>query len=155
MSKYVLYTDGSCDINKGGEGSWAYVIVDPETDISVRSCAQRVMGTTNNRMELQAIIEGLKQFRKDTSVEVISDSAYVVNCFLQKWYVKWRQNNWYSSSGPVKNPDLWQELLSLAESFVQPITWTHIRGHQGNKWNECCDRLCTQVRTSNPEKSSR
>jgi len=155
MAKYVLYTDGSCDISKFGEGAWAYAIVNPETGELVRSGAARVMRTTNNRMELQAIVEGLKQFRKDTSVEVISDSAYVVNCFLQKWYVKWRQNNWYASSGPVKNPDLWKELLSLAESFTTPITWTHIRGHQGNKWNEYCDKLCTQVRTSKSENHTR
>ena len=146
MAKYVLYTDGSCNVIDG-IGAWGYAILDPQTNKLIRCAAKKVEGTTNNRMELQAIIEGLKQFKRSSEVEVISDSAYCVNCFKQKWYVKWRKNNWYASSGPVKNQDLWQELISLAEEFQHPITWTHIRGHSGHEFNDLVDKMCTQART--------
>ena len=146
MAKYVLYTDGSCNV-ADGIGAWGYAIVNPETDNIVRCAMKKVENTTNNRMELQAIIEGLRQFKQTSEIEVVSDSAYCINCFKQQWYVKWKQNHWYASSGPVKNQDLWQELISLVEEFKHPIVWTHVRGHSGHKYNELVDKMCTQART--------
>ena len=143
MAKYELWTDGSGNASTGG--GWAYVIV--RGDQEVKRGHGSVGDTTNNRMELQAVIEGLKQFDPKTAkVTVVSDSAYVVNCFLQKWYVKWRAKNWMSSSGPVKNRDLWEELLTLVEAFGSNISFRHIRGHQGHKWNELCDQMASLAR---------
>lgn len=143
MPKVYLYTDGSADAVTG-EGAYAYAIVDEEGQC-LQSEAVAVSGTTNNAMELKAVLEGLKIIDSMQEVEVVSDSAYVVNCFLQKWYVKWRQNNWWGSAGPVKNLELWKDLLALAETFHY-LTWTHVRGHQGNYWNEQVDRMCNAVR---------
>lgn len=149
MSTYVIYTDGSANVGDK-TGAWGYAIIDAETDTVVREDCQFVQPTTNNRMEIQAVLEGLKQLRPDTPAEVVSDSAYVVNCFLDGWWKKWVRNNWYATSGPVKNVDLWQELLNLVhEKRTAPIKWTHIRGHQGNKWNEYVDRMC-DARRRNP-----
>ena len=142
---FLVYTDGSAYV-EDETGAWAYAVIDEETDQVVKWDSGFVQSTTNNRMELQAVIEGLKAFKPSTPVRVISDSAYVINCFKQKWYVKWRRNNWYATSGPVKNPDLWQELLSIVENRTAETIWTHVRGHNGNKWNEYVDTLCTEKR---------
>ena len=141
MGKYKMYTDGSC---KGTRvGGWAYVITNAD-DIELGKGSDRQVNTTNNRMELQACIEGLKKFDPRTAeIEVFCDSAYVVNCFLQKWYVKWEKNDWQGSQGPVKNRDQWEELLKLYRAFKTPPTWKHIKGHNGNKWNEVADSMAT------------
>lgn len=141
---YILYTDGSADTVTRA-GAYAYAILDESKEM-LSCCAEAVSNTTNNAMELTAVLEGLKQCDRSRPVEVVSDSAYVVNCFLQQWYVKWRKNNWYASSGPVKNVEIWKELLAVAESFEAPILWTHIRGHRGNYWNEYVDKMCNSVR---------
>jgi ribonuclease HI len=142
MGVYRIYTDGSC---KGTNvGGWAYVITSAD-DIELGQGSGREEATTNNRMELQACIEALKRFDPKTSeVTVLCDSAYVVNCFLQKWYVKWEKNDWQGSQGPVKNRDQWEELLGLCRTFKYPPTWQHIKGHNGNKWNEFADSLATK-----------
>lgn len=140
MSKFQLYTDGS--LRKGKKGAYAFAII--QEGNLLEDFVESVEDTTNNRMELMGVIEGLKKFDSaKADVEVISDSAYVVNCFLQKWYVKWKKNNMRSASGQqVLNLDLWEELLEINDSFKIPITWTHIRGHRGIQWNEHCDTLC-------------
>ena len=142
---YVLYTDGSANV-ADKSGAWAYAIIDTETDTVVREACEFVHPTTNNRMELQGVLEGLKQFRPDTPLEVVSDSAYVVNCFNQGWWKKWQRNNWYATSGPVKNVELWQAILAILKVRTVPVVWTHVRGHQGNKWNEYVDRMCDKAR---------
>jgi len=140
LAKYQLYTDGA--LRKGNLGAWAFVIIKDGELLDFK--AHQVPDTTNNRMELTPVIEGLKKFDpKTASIEVVSDSAYVVNCFLQKWYRKWIHNGWKGSSGlEVKNRDMWTELLKLTMEFKIPITWTHVKGHSGDKWNEYCDNLC-------------
>ena len=86
--------------------------------------------TTNNRMEMTALIEALKALKtKDISLEIYSDSAYVINCFQQGWHLKWRVNGWMNSKKePVENMDLWQELLLLIDSFHQ-VAFYSIKGH--------------------------
>lgn len=150
--RYVMYTDGSANVHDQS-GAWAYVIVDADTDTLVREDCGFVQPTTNNRMELQAVLEGLKQFRPDTALEIVSDSVYVVNCFKDHWYRSWIRNNWYATSGPVKNVDLWQALIGAWAVRKDCTTWTHIRGHRGNKWNEYVDQRCDQVRRAGVRKN--
>ena len=136
-----LWTDGSC-IGNGKEnnsGGWSYIIVKEGQIIDKRYGS--ASNTTNNRMEMQAVIEALKYALKeadfDENVIVCSDSAYVVNCIRDKWYRRWIANDWYN----VKNPDLWKEILSLYESFGDNITFKKVKGHKGVVNNELCDML--------------
>ena len=136
-----LWTDGSCKNNgkKNNSGGWAFVIVRDKQIIDKRYGSQK--NTTNNQMEMMAVIEALKYANLnadfDEKIQVCSDSAYVVNCFLQKWYIKWRNNDWVG----VKNPELWQELLSLYECFGDNIEFVKVKGHKGIVNNEFCDML--------------
>lgn len=138
-----VYADGS---SYQGIGSWAFCVV-KDDELMVHHF-DSFEDATNNRAELLAVINFFETIplRASDNVTIISDSAYVINCFLDKWYVRWRQQNWYGSAGKVKNRDLWERLLSLVESVPYPITWKHVRGHQGNKWNDYVDQLCTKCR---------
>lgn len=140
--KYELWTDGA--LRSKVVGAWACVIVKDEKEIERHSGMD--FQSTNNRMEMTGVIEGLKRFNPATAeVEVVSDSAYVVNCFLQEWYVKWRKQSWRNSFGEdVKNKDLWEEMLRLVEAFEHPVKWRHVKGHSGVKWNELADEICNQ-----------
>jgi len=145
MGVYHLYADGSCHAGTRN-GGWACVITDEELNC-IAEFAAPCTDTTNNRMELLGVLEGLKKFDAATAdVTVTSDSAYVINCFLAQWYVKWRKSGWITASGPVKNQDIWVELIAVVEAFRIPIKWIHIRGHKGNKWNERCDVLAGEAR---------
>lgn len=145
MSVFHLFADGSAHAGTRN-GGWAYVITDCHGAM-LEDNSGATSDTTNNRMELQGVIEGLKKFDASSAqVSVTSDSAYVVNCFLAGWYTKWRRNGWRTAEGLVKNKDLWEELVELVEAFTHPIEWIHIRGHQGNKWNEHCDVLAGAAR---------
>jgi ribonuclease HI len=140
-----LWTDGSAHAATRN-GGWAYVITHLG-DVKVAEASGSVKDTTNNRMEMQSVIEGLKRFDPTAAeVTVTSDSAYVINCFLCGWYAKWRKNGWFTASGAVKNRDLWEEMIELVEAFRIPIKWVHIRGHKGHKWNEHCDKLAGEAR---------
>ena len=147
-----IYTDGSANIHDGS-GAWAFCVVECTTAEDegemMFSSSGYADDTTNNRMEMQAVLEALRWIastgRMNEALMIISDSAYVVNCFRSRWYVKWRRNGWYGSCGPVKNRDLWEQMLELYESMLM-IPFYHIRGHQGNKWNEWCDKECDRVR---------
>jgi len=135
MAKYELYTDGSCKNNVGG---YAYIILKDSAEVEVFS--DRVENTTNNRMELEAVIAGLKRFAKSAEIIIYTDSAYVMNCFEQSWYLKWKRNRWKNSQGEeVKNKDLWQELIPLVE--LRSVKWVHVKGHSGNVYNERVDYL--------------
>ena len=110
MKKVILYTDGACSENPG-VGGWAFVL-------QYKNVQKKVAGgellTTNNRMELKAVIEGLKALKEGCEVEVYSDSAYVVNAFQNNWIISWQLNNWKNSQKKeVLNRDLWEELLDL------------------------------------------
>ena len=96
--------------------------------------------TTNNIMEITAVIEGLKMLKYKCEVEVYSDSAYVVNAFNNKWIYGWIKNNWINSSKePVKNKELWQELYSLTKQHE--VKFIKVKGHSDNKYNNRCDEL--------------
>lgn len=150
MSKIVIYTDGSC-WNKGdgenvpgrGKGGWACILMYPD------GTTQELMGqaelSTNNRMEMQAAIEGLKAIASPSTIELYSDSAYLVNCFRDKWYVKWQQNGWRNSKRePVENKDLWEELIALYQHH--DVTFCKVKGHANNEFNNKCDKLAGEAR---------
>ncbi|MCL2318791.1 MAG: ribonuclease HI [Treponema sp.] len=139
-----IYTDGGCSGNPG-PGGWAYVMV-LETFQGDSIVAEEWGGerdTTNNRMELLAVISALKAVKLQPELprqlRVYTDSQYVQKG-ISEWIRKWKQNSWRTSDKkPVKNQDLWKELDALASEF--PVTWAWVKGHAGNKYNERCDAL--------------
>jgi len=131
-----LYTDGST-LKNPGPGGWACIIIKEEEEKIMQGSETQ---TTNNRMELQAVISGLDSFKTKEKFNIFCDSAYIVNCFSQKWFVKWRRNGWISSAGKqVENKDLWEKLLSLNEKH--DVTWTKVKGHADNITHNRCDVL--------------
>jgi ribonuclease HI len=135
-----LYTDGACSGNPG-PGGWAYVLRDVQSKKEREgSGAQR--DTTNNRMELQAVIEGLRVLTRPCRVSLYADSSYVLNG-LKEWMANWKKNNWRRKSGSrweeVKNADLWQQLDQLQS--LHKISFHHVKGHSGHPENERCDQL--------------
>jgi len=102
-------------------------------------------GATSQRMELLAALEGLVALRRPSVVELHSDSAYLINCFQQWWYLNWYRKGWMSSGGsPVANRDLWERLLF--ENERHEIEWVKVEGHAGLRYNEMCDRLAERAR---------
>ena len=139
-----LYTDGACSGNPG-PGGWAFILRHPATGKElVRSGAQRQ--TTNNQMEMQAVIEGLSALKRPTTVTLYSDSTYVLQG-IKDWMPKWKANGWRRRDGsrlvPVKNVELWQRLDEL--NARHNITFQHIRGHSGHPENEKCDQLAVEA----------
>lgn len=131
-----LYTDGS-SLTNPGQGGWATIIVQDGVEKVLQGSDPK---TTNNRMELQAVISGLSHYKDPSEITVYCDSAYIVNCFLKQWYVKWRKNGWMNSAGkPVENQDLWTKLLALAEKHK--VNWQKVKGHADNETHNRCDVL--------------
>ncbi|MBR6788695.1 MAG: ribonuclease HI [Clostridia bacterium] len=131
MKNVILYTDGACSGNPG-PGGWGAILM-------YGSAKKEISGgeelTTNNRMELRAVIEGLKALRESCHVDVYSDSAYVVNAFLQDWISGWNLRGWKN----VKNTDLWQELIELTTKH--DVDFYKVKGHSDNEFNNRCDEL--------------
>jgi ribonuclease HI len=136
----LLFTDGACSGNPG-PGGWAFILRHVPSGKETESSGS-IGETTNNRMELQAIIEGLKKLKRRSAVRVVTDSSYVKNGITQ-WIHGWKARGWMrkTSSGlkPVKNVDLWKELDQLIN--YHSATFEHIRGHAGHPENERCDEL--------------
>jgi ribonuclease HI len=136
LEKVIIYTDGACS-NNPGPGGWAAVLIYGERQ---KEISGGVQDTTNNRMELTAVIEALKALKYPCLARVHSDSAYIVNCVTQKWYVRWQKNGWLTSSKkPVENKDLWQELLTLMN--IHNVEFIKVKGHSNVEWNNRCDEL--------------
>ncbi|MCL6626213.1 ribonuclease HI [Alicyclobacillus shizuokensis] len=132
----TIYTDGACSGNPG-PGGWAAVLVHQDQRKEI-SGGERL--TTNQRMELTAVCEALERLHYPCQVMLYSDSAYVVNCIRQRWYVNWRRNGWRNSKGePVQNRDLWERLLGLLETHQ--VQFGKVKGHAGVVLNERCDQL--------------
>ena len=135
----VLYTDGACSGNPGA-GGWA-AILSYKGKEKILSGGERE--TTNNRMELMAIIQGLEAVKKGQSVVVFSDSAYSINAFHQGWITKWAMNGWRNSSGDeVANKELWQRLLNVIEHLN--VEFVKVKGHSDNINNNRCDALARE-----------
>jgi ribonuclease HI len=135
-----LFTDGACSGNPG-PGGWAFILNHPQSGKKIeRSGAEE--RTTNNRMELTAVIEGLSALKKPAQVELFTDSEYVGKG-LSQWITKWKANGWKrrgpSGSGPLKNEDLWRTLDELMQTHR--IRYHPIIGHSGHPENELCDQL--------------
>ena len=136
MKKVNIYTDGACKGNPG-RGGWGTILVygAHEKELS----GGEVM-TTNNRMELMAVISGLEALREPCEVTLTSDSTYVINTITKKWLDGWAKKNWVKSGNtPVPNADLWKRLIEAMKPHT--IEWVWVRGHNGHPYNERCDRL--------------
>ena len=135
MKLVEIYTDGACSGNPGPGGWGAYLIFgQKEKRISGYSEA-----TTNNKMELMAVIEALKLLKEPCEINLYSDSAYVING-MTKWIHGWQKKAWKSAGNKmVKNVELWQELLSV--SSMHQVHWLWVKGHAGNRGNEIADLL--------------
>jgi ribonuclease HI len=133
----VVYTDGSCRGNPG-PGGWGWATVDG------RSASGGEAHTTNQRMEIYAVVEALRSL--DGPVHVVSDSTYVVNCFKQRWWAGWQRKGWRNSQGkPVANRDLWEALFALALEGGRPVTFEWVKGHSGHPMNDLVDLLATEA----------
>ncbi len=138
MDNVTIYTDGACSGNPG-PGGWGAVLMykDKKKEISG---AQK--NTTNNIMELTAVIEALKLLKYPCKVDLYSDSAYVVNGFEKGWIYNWVKNNWKTSDKkPVKNKELWEELYKLTK--IHEVKFIKVKGHADNEFNNRCDQLAT------------
>lgn len=141
--KLRLYTDGGCNPNPG-KGSWAFAVVDKKGEI-IFSKVGVEHSTTNNKMELTAVIRAMERVESEghtESVEIITDSEYVKKG-LTEWMTTWKKFKWRTAAGkPVKNPDLWKTLDNLYDPDKHKMSWT--RGHDGETYNEFVDSLCTE-----------
>ena len=133
----AMYTDGACSGNPG-PGGWGVLIVHDGRETELSGAENP---TTNQRMELTAPIQGLRSLgARRRRVDIYSDSAYVINCFRDKWYERWRKNGWVNSQKkPVENRDLWEALI--AEVARHQVTWHKVAGHSGDPLNDRADRL--------------
>ncbi|MDD4082528.1 MAG: ribonuclease HI [Sphaerochaetaceae bacterium] len=138
MNEVIVYTDGGCSGNPG-PGGWAFVVVDKSQVVFKSSGNEKA--TTNNRMELTAVINALKYaINKDgEKVMLITDSQYVKNG-ITMWIFNWKKNGWRTANKqPVKNQDLWKELDLWTEKTK--VQWSWVKGHAGNTYNEMCDSM--------------
>ncbi|MCI8384306.1 MAG: ribonuclease HI [Clostridia bacterium] len=136
MEKVVIYTDGACSGNPG-PGGWGTILMYQENK---KEIAGGKKNTTNNVMELMAVIEGLKLLKYPCEVDLYSDSAYVVNAFTQGWIANWVKNNWKTAGKePVKNQELWKELYELTQ--IHKVNFNKVKGHSDNEYNNRCDEL--------------
>lgn len=134
----TIYTDGACSGNPGA-GGWGAILM---ADGRKKEFSGFDSETTNNKMELTAVIEALKALKKPCNVVLYSDSAYVVNAFIQGWLENWKANGWRGADKkPVKNIELWQELDNLLQ--VHDVKFVKVKGHADNEYNNRCDALAT------------
>ncbi|MBM6751241.1 ribonuclease HI [Mediterraneibacter glycyrrhizinilyticus] len=139
-----IYTDGAARGNPDGPGGYGTVLeyVDPKGQLHVKEMSRGYVKTTNNRMELMAVIAGLEALNRPCTVEIYSDSQYVVNAFNQHWVDGWIRKGWRRGKNePVKNVDLWKRLLKAKEPHEVSFHW--VKGHDGHPQNERCDELAT------------
>lgn len=148
--KYYIYTDGAVSNNgyENSKGGWAYVILKDNDEYISNSGKED--NTTNQRMELMAAIEGLKNINVDElnfedEVIVKTDSAYLYNCWEKKWYSKWEVNGWINSNKKkVANRDLWEELIPFFKK--SNVLFEKVKGHDGDYYNELVDNLAVRAR---------
>lgn len=144
MGKVLIFTDGAARGNPDGPGGYGAVLQykDASGQVHEKELSGGYVKTTNNRMELMAVIAGLEALNRPCEIEVYSDSKYVVDAFNQHWIDSWVKKNWNrGKSGPVKNIDLWKRLLAAKEQHKVTFIW--VKGHAGHPENERCDQLAT------------
>ncbi len=149
MEKFLIYTDGSSRGNPG-PGGWGAVIEirDTSSEIRVKEIGDREEETTNNKMEMRAAIEALKNTPENSEVEIHTDSEYLMKG-ATIWIKNWQKNNWRTKDKKsVLNQDLWRELL--IEMGKRKVAWTKVLGHSGHSLNERCDQIATSFADNKP-----
>ena len=147
MKSIRMYTDGACSGNPG-PGGYGTIHV-------YRGNEKTIFGgereTTNNRMEMRAVIEGLRALKEPCEITLCSDSKYVIDALSKGWAVSWKNKGWKKSDGkPAQNIDLWEELLELASRHTLIYEW--IKGHDGHPYNERCDALAVSEAEKHKDK---
>lgn len=138
MKHIQIYTDGACSYNPG-PGGWGAILI-------YNGVEKRISGgepnTTNNRMELLAVINGLSCLKEKCEVEIFSDSAYIVNAYLQNWVDNWKANGWKKQKSSIKNLELWKQLDSLVN--FHNVKFIKVKGHSDNAYNNECDKMARE-----------
>ena len=131
-----IFTDGACSVQSRCGGCAAILRYKDRKKI----VSTRAQDTTNNRMELMAVIIALETLNKKCRVKIYSDSKYITRAFNESWIEKWKRNGWHTTNGPVANLDLWETILKLLDEKTTKYEFVWIRGHDGNKYNEEADQ---------------
>lgn len=140
MKDVTIYTDGACSGNPG-PGGWGAILIYEDNKKEIWGASKE---TTNNIMEMTAVIEALKLLKYQCRVNIYSDSAYVVNAFKEDWISGWIKNNWRTAGKKdVKNKELWQELIDLVNKHE--VTFNKVKGHSDVELNNRCDYLATEA----------
>lgn len=136
MKKVEIFTDGACSGNPG-PGGWGAIL---RYNTIEKEISGGALQTTNNRMEITAVIEALALLKESCDVTLYSDSQYVCNALTKGWAKKWKANNWMRNKNePALNTELWERLLELYDKHKVTVVW--VKGHAGHPENERCDRL--------------
>lgn len=139
MKKVTIYTDGACSCNPG-PGGYGAILIYKQTE---KVISGGEANTTNNRMELLAVIKALSALKERCEVSLYSDSAYVVNAISQGWVYGWEHNGWKTSDKqPVKNRELWEDLIKLIS--YHKVEFIKVKGHADNEYNNHCDEIARQ-----------
>lgn len=139
MKKVEIYTDGACSGNPG-KGGWGAVLVYKNNEKEISGYDE---STTNNRMELTAVIEALSSLKEPCEVLLTTDSKYVCDAITKGWVYSWKKNGWRKADKkPALNVDLWEKLLPLLEKHS--VEWNWVKGHAGHPYNERCDALAVE-----------
>ncbi len=140
MKEVIIYTDGACSYNPG-PGGWAAVLIYKGKEKKISGFEPE---TTNNRMELNAVLQALKALKEPCSVIVHTDSAYIHNAFERGWIDKWQNNGWKTAAKqPVENQDLWKAILQAARDHR--VAYKKVKGHADDKYNNACDELARKA----------
>ena len=137
-----IFTDGSAKKNPNGPGGYGAILqyTDRSGTTHEKEISAGYDSTTNNRMELMAVIAALETLQRPCRIELFTDSQYITNTMTKGWIENWKLNNWRNGSNKhVKNRELWERLLKAAENHA--VTWNWIKGHNGHPQNERCDRM--------------
>ncbi len=139
MKKVTIYTDGACSYNPG-PGGYASILIYNGVEKVISGGENE---TTNNRMEILAVITALKALKEPCEVDLYSDSQYIVDAFDKGWIYNWQNNNWKTSGkSQVKNVELWQELYSLTKTHK--VNFIKVKGHADNEFNNRCDKIARE-----------
>lgn len=144
MKKIDIYTDGACSGNPGPGGFGVVMLIEGER----KELSEGYKVTTNNRMEMMAVIQSLKELKNACEVHLYSDSKYIVDAINKGWVYKWEKNNWMrNKKDKALNVDLWKELIYLLE--IHKVTFTWVKAHADNLENERCDFLAREAISKN------
>lgn len=140
MKHITIYTDGACSGNPG-PGGWGAILIYNGTEKEISGGERE---TTNNRMELSAVIEALSALKEPCEAEIFTDSQYIARAMNEGWLIGWKKKGWKRKGGELKNIDLWQKLDSLMGRHSVTFRW--VRGHADNEYNNRCDALAVAQR---------